>query len=897
MNTTLTEKFKAVAGESAKEVAVLFREGGDIHAFTYGELFSASQKTANWLHRKGIRKGDKIAILLENRPEWCMIYFGILMSGAVAVPLDSRSGIDRIEYCLGQTGARVIFASGKADIDRIRERTPVKEVIVIGEKQTDEAAFTRFKEIVDAPQDAVELHEIAPEEIASIIFTSGTTGPPKGVMLTHKNFYANFQSISKMESITPADNFLSILPLHHSFAFMVTFLAPLFLKAKITFIDTLKADAILGCLREQKVTILALTPQILEYFQKSIREQFLNVFRGLGTILDFLLDLSFKVSHRIGLNPAGPFLSRIRSAIAPDLRYFICGGAKLDEATARYFFKLGFTVIEGYGLTETSPVVSLNPPEAPRIGSAGKPVEGVEIRISKPDEKGVGEVLVKGDNVMKGYYRDEEATREAIEGGWFHTGDLGYVDSEGYLFMRGRLKDIIVLSSGENVSAEEVKTYYEKASSIKEMHVMPGPDSSKLVAVIVPEVSYFRKSGESDIHGKIKWDVERLSEELEPFKRVRDFVISSNELPKTRLGKVQRHKAEKIYYEKEKEGFERRKPAAEEDLSAVGERTLEMLRKQTGAKTISIDDHLEIDLAIDSLSRIELMTSLERGFDIQIDEDRYQKIFTVRELIGYIEEKNPEGVHKPEALERPWDEILHEEPSPDILRRIGTKKSSLDRFVTVLSSMLLRFIFRRGFRLEVFGKEHLEEHSYIICPNHGSYLDGFLIFSLVPLPQRMRLFFMGYSAYFEAPVIRSIISLMRVIPVDSSRNLIQAMQASSHVLRRGNHLCIFPEGARSITGELRSFKKGAAILSKELKVGIIPAYISGSYEAWKPGTFLPRPRPIRVIFGARHSAEDLERKGNAVDPESRGYEAISLGLRQEVLELKHRLRTLWHSPR
>jgi long-chain acyl-CoA synthetase len=889
MAEVLTEKLKETAEATPEQVAMFHDVSGAVREVTYGEIYSRSLKIAHWLCKIGVRKGDRVAVMMENRPEWSMCYFGILFCGAVAVPLDFQLSSEQVRYTLEKTRARAVFTSAKTVLSRIAEQKSVEHVVVTGEFDPAIEKTVPFDQVLATPEADCSLPRANPEDIASIIFTSGTTGPPKGVMLTHGNFYSNFISLSGIEQIRPDDNFLSILPLHHAFPFMVTLITPLFLRAGITYIDTLQMDAIRRSLRDRRITIVTATPQVLEYFHRSIEERIRNLPGSLEKAVKFLLNASWRVASRTGKNPAEPVLAKLRSGFAPHLRYLVSGGARLDEEVERAFLKLGFEVVVGYGLSETAPVVTMNPPEAPRIGSAGKPVKGVRVRIANPDEEGVGEVLIKGGNVMKGYYGDEEAGREALEDGWFHTGDLGVMDSEGYLFIRGRLKDIIVLSSGKNVSSEEVKEHYLKAPSIKEIHVMADPRAEKLTALIVPDFRALREFGISDVHAKVKRDLEQVSQSLESYKRVRDFVLTSEELPKTRLGKVERHKAERIYHEKKEGGESRGKPVAPEKISKIGQRVLEILSRETGSKNVQLSDHLELDLSLDSLTRVELMAALERGLAAKIDEERFNAIFTVEELIRYLEEIRPATLPEKEETRRSWDEILKEPPPAELVRDIGIHSSAGSRLITSLGSLIFDSLLGTAFRLESYGHEHLGERRYLICPNHASYLDGFAIFSSVSPSLRDRLFFMGFRPYFEVPVIRSLVRFMRIIPVESSRHLVEAMQASSLVLRSGKVLCIFPEGQASLTGKVEEFKKGVAILSRNLDVDVVPAYIDGSHDAWKPRTFLLKPHRIRVVFGKPCSSEELERTGRSMDPDANGYSAISLGLREEVLRLKRRL--------
>ncbi len=531
-------------------------------------------------------------------------------------------------------------------------------------------------------------------------------------------------------------------------------------------------------------------------------------------------------------------------------------------------------------------MVSINPPEAPRLGSVGQPLAGVEVQILNPDAGGVGEIFIRGDNVMAGYYQNEAATREAIRDGWFGSGDLGRRDEDGYLYVTGRLKDLIVLSSGKNVSAEEVAQHYLKSRKIKEIYVMPDIREEKLVAVVVPDFDHFRETGETDVYGEVKWQLEFFSQQLEPYKRVRDFVLYNKELPKTRLGKIKGYEVAALYRQRAGKRYEARQTALEEGVSALGERVIGILADKTGADKIYLDDHLELDLGLDSLALVELTSALEQRLAVEIKEEEFSEIFTVGELIRFLEDKEPVEKAEEEGLERSWSDLLKLNPSPALLQKIGLDLGFPGRLFTLLLSLILGLWFKLFFKLRVSGRERLGEAGYILCPNHASFLDGFLISGSVPYAFRDHLFFMGYSNYFEIPVVKDVIRLIRVIPVNSARHLVEAMQASAYVLRRGGILCIFPEGARSISGKLREFKKGVAILAKELGVKLVPVYIGGSFEAWGANAPCPRPHPIRVVFGREFSAAELQVAGLRVKSDARDYEAIVLGLREEVARLE-----------
>ena len=788
---------------------------------------------AHWLCRAGIKKGDRVVLLLENRPEWCLAYFGLQFSGAVAVPLDCQSRPETVEYVLSQTQAKILVTSDQI-LPTFQDFPSLEKIIVVGQQEPGGHKVAPWSDLMAASEADGPFPPAAPEDLASIIYTSGTTGPPKGVMLTHKNFCANFSSISKLEAVTPQDNFLALLPLHHAFPFMATLIVPLFSGAKVTFLNSLKAELILRCLKEQQVTILVVTPQVLQHFARGIQKRFEEMPWGSGAMLELFLDFSWKLRQSLGINPARPVIDKLKSAVGRRLRYFISGGAKLPADLARTFDKWGFTVLEGYGLTETSPVVSINPPAAPKIGSVGKPLTGVEVKILHPDLQGVGEILIRGDNLMAGYYRNPKATREVLRDGWFLSGDLGYMDRDGYLYVTGRSKDLIVLSSGKNISVEEVSQHYAQASTIKEILVLPDPQDEKLVAVVVPDLDHFRKTGETDIYGEVKWHLEYYSQQLEPYKRIRDFVLYNQELPKTRLGKIKAYEVAAIYRDLAGKRYQKRKSALEEGVSAIGERVVEILQTKTASALIALNDHLELDLGLDSLALVELLAALEETFGIQIRDGEFQGIFTVADLIRFLEGKQPRIIEELEERELTWGKILKAPPPSDLLEQIAIDETIKGRLFTLGCSLWLGPLFRLIFHLQVYGRRFLGSGSYILCPNHASYLDGFLLFAALPQSLRSRLYFLGYNKYFEVPVVRSLARWLHVVPVDSARHLVPAMQASAHILNQGGVLGIFSEGARTLTGELRPFKKGVAILAKEVGVPLVPVYIHGSFQAWGP---------------------------------------------------------------
>ena len=911
MPDTLHKKLKDVATQFPDKIVMQMKKGDSYLTYTYREFYDTSQAVAYFLIGLGVKKGDRVAIVLENRPEWGMIYFGIMLAGAIAIPLDPQSRQDEIKFFLSDSESRVAFTSNKllSLFTGLADSIPSLQKIIAVDIEKSSKDITSFSETTSAVPDLkslTSLPEASDQDTVSILYTSGTTGRPKGVTLTHKNFSSDFRSIDKLGLFSHKDNFLSILPLHHSFPFMATLIVPLFCRSKITYISSLKSDELLGCMREAGVTVLVAVPQLLHLFYGNIAGKIKKIpFLIRMPLLGFIETLR-SARKLTGINLSKLTLSKIHRTFGGNLRFFICGGAKLNEEAARFLVKIGFTILEGYGLTETSPAVTFNTLKKQKIGSVGKVIPDVELRIAEPDEHGIGEVAIKGPNVMKGYYRQEEETGEVLKDDWFYSGDLGYLDEQGYLYLTGRKKELIILSSGKNISPVEVESYYAQSPFIKGLCVLAigERDKEKLMAVIVPDMDYFRKVGEVNIYEKIKWDLENLSKQYPAYKRIMGFVVTSEDLPRTRLGKLKRFEIKDRYLDELKGLGSRKKdkkaPPAEEDLKILSSQTAKMiidiLSKQVDlGRQIRLDDHLETDLGIDSLGRVELMAVFEKIFRINISESWMAKIFTVREFILEAEKMILEGElqgDKARAVEAEiplWSGILNTDPDKNIVEKIDLSPGWIARTCSLFIGVILYIIFKLFWRLKVFGVKNLPlEGAFILCPNHASFLDAFLIVASLPRWLREHMFFLGFRAYFEVPLIRNIVRLIRVIPIDPGAQLVDAMQACAYVLRNGRAACLFPEGIRSIDGEVKEFKKGVGILAKELNIRLVPAYIKGSYESWPRTNRFPKLHPITIVFGRPKTIEELKKEGLRLGAKD-DYEAIALGTREEVVRLKTQL--------
>jgi len=668
--------------------------------------------------------------------------------------------------------------------------------------------------------------------------------------------------------------FLSILPLFHSYAFMAGLLFPLLIGSTISYCLSFKPEDVAHIIKENGVTTVPAVPQFLSLLRNKIFSKYDESSAIFKPLVLFFTKL------------------KVRKVFGSALRLFISGGARLEPDTAKDISKLGFKLLEGYGLTETSPVVTLNPPKKIKFGSVGKPIPGVEVRINNPDKSGIGEILIKGPNVMRGYFKRQDMTDQVIKGGWFYSGDLGYLDEEGYLFITGRSKEVIVLSSGRNVYPAELEEIYGSSPYIKELCILSKDEEKGLHTVIVPNFSYFRQMDVTNIRDKIKWELENISKELPPHNHIMGFTVIKEDLPRTRLGKIKRFELQERYGKIEEYQEAKEKIYSEGDRSLIeldaSKKILNFLEKKL-KKTITLDDNLEIDLGIDSLGRIELADGLESFLNIKIPNELIAKVFTIRELLNEINGLEKKGA--PEKAEKKifdWKELLSKLPSEDVLLKVRLTPSMRDKIFIFALQRFLLFIFKAFWHLEAEGKERLPRRGpYILCPNHTSYLDGFIVAASIPYKLELATFFLGYAAYFEHPLIAWGVKLCRLIPLDPNARLVEAMQISSHVLRNGKVMCIFPEGIRSIDENVQKFKKGVGILAKELNVPLVPVFIKGSHFAWPRTRRFPQSYPLKIIYGHPLSASELLEKSKDTDADE--YERITLALREEVLKLSRDL--------
>jgi long-chain acyl-CoA synthetase len=525
-----------------KVTALYHCENHEWKNWSYGQITAKVKQVSDYLIEQGIEEDDRIAILSESRPEWVVAFLVSVRCAAVVVPLDVKLTQIELAAILDDAQPTLIFASA-AYFDMamaLQKQTPsLRNVILLNSdpSRPDVRSIDSLHAVTNH-----EVRDRASTETALIVYTSGTTGKPKGVMITFRNLLYQCNCFEQIVKANSKDLFLSILPLNHLFEFSIGLLGVLYSGARICYANTLYPHELVEIMREKKVTRMITVPLFLKMLKSSIEKQI----RSAGPRRERIFRALFRVARRIPQKSVRRLLFRaVHQKFGGKLHEFTCGGAQLDVEVAEFFETLGITVLQGYGLTETSPVVAVNTPEHNRLGSVGRPLPGTELRITAERE-----ILVRGPSVMRGYYKHPDLTREVVdEEGFFHTGDIGMVDADGFLRITGRIKNIIVLGSGKKVSPEEVESVLAETPLFKEVCVVGRISQERLsegtesvCAVVVPSDSLTDGCGKNAdlIAEHVQNEVQRLGEQLAPYKRPSKTVVRFEDLPKTSTRKVKR---------------------------------------------------------------------------------------------------------------------------------------------------------------------------------------------------------------------------------------------------------------------------------------------------------------------------------------------------------------------
>jgi len=845
----------------------------DVESHTYPELQRMAESVGRWLRDNRLPDGARCAFLAGNSPRWVAAYLGTLAAGGTTVPLDTAFHADQITKLLRDSGSTYLFTEDKFLKNAQDAVSELPVTIVLLDKSAG-AGASKFADLdtmfATGPGNFTPV-PAKPDDVASILYTSGTTSDPKGVMLTQANLVGEIECVFAALKVGPGDAILGILPLFHALAQMANLLLPLVIGARVVYLESLNTTELLRALQERRITLFCCVPQffylIHERIQKEIAQR--------GALARAAVDVLMRITAAMrgaGINTGKLFFGRIHHLLGRDMRYLITGGSRFDPKVAGDFYALGFDILQAYGLTETTGGACCTLPEDNVLGSVGKPFPGVEVKIvnARAQETGAaaGEIAIRGPIVMKGYYNRPDATAAVLKDGWLHTGDLGYLDSRGHLFITGREKDVIVLASGKNIYPEEIEAHYSKTPYVKEICVLglrsrPGePFSERLHAVVVPNFELMRQRKIVNAKEVLRFDIEGLSAQLPSTKRILSYDIWREDLPRTTTRKLKRFEIEKRVEQMHAAGAE---PSGEVPAAQLTHQdrdwlarpevqpALKVIAGTTGkaVEEIRPNDNLELDLGLDSMQRVELLVAVETALGAALDESLASEVYTVRELVDAVREKAPAAQGLPGAAAAPvgWREVLQTDPTDPEALAVTEPRPFMMRFWFMVARLINIFA-RDFFHLKVSGVEKLPKVGpCIISPNHQSYFDPPVVISNFPWHVFQQGFVIGTSEVFGSGFMRRLARSLKLVPVDPDANLLLGMKAGAYGLRHGRMLLLYPEGERTLDGAPKTFKKGAAILSIHLQVPIYPVAIEGFFEAWPRGKPFQRFAPLKVMFG------------------------------------------------
>ena len=544
---TLRDLVRETTDRFSDKVALATKYRGTYRSTSYRQLGERVEELAAGLALLGAEKGDRVAILGDNRTEWAVSYLSIVSAGLVAVPVDKDLKLKEIRHILDFSGTKIVLCGGRY-LDLVQEMRPGLERLqkVVSFEEDAGSADLSFPDLLDRGLRASQeegrdtpRNPVRPNDLAAILFTSGTMGRSKGVMLSHGNLASNILATSKFVSINNQDRVLSVLPLHHAYECTCGFLTALYQGASIYHAENLRR--ILDNMVEVRATVLLGVPLLFETMyrriDRGIREKGIRKF--------YIARRVASISEHLGLNLRRRLFKQIHDRCGGGLRLLITGGAAINPEVPRRFRDVGIQCIQGYGMTEASPLISVNREDDYRDGSVGRPIPGVDVRIDDD------EILASGPGIMLGYYENEEATRETIRDGWLHTGDLGYLDEDGFLVINGRRKSVIVTPNGKNIYPEEIEAALNEEPYVAEALVWGGPSldpaEAEVQAILVPDRETFDLElgnsayDNSQIREALEGVIKRVNRDLANYKRIRKFSVRDEEFEKTTTGKIKRY--------------------------------------------------------------------------------------------------------------------------------------------------------------------------------------------------------------------------------------------------------------------------------------------------------------------------------------------------------------------
>jgi long-chain acyl-CoA synthetase len=846
---TLATLVDEMAERHDLSLALQRMEEDGLSRVTFRDVQARSNAVAARLAAKGVTKGDTVVLSAPNHPDWAIAYFGIVRAGAVAVPIDAAMEASLRANLVRESGAKITITAENLH------------------------AFTEADPTLHRP--AVE---IEPGDIASLIYTSGTTGTPKGVRLTHQNFVSLIAALAPIFPLNGGDRVLSVLPLHHTFEFTCGLLLPFSRGARIVYLDELNGERVTAGLKAARVTAMVGVPALWQLLERRIVAQVKDKGPVAEAVFHWAAELNRLIGKNFGVDAGRVLFGPVHDALGGNIKYLISGGAALPKETQKLFAGLGLHLAEGYGLTEASPVLTVAKP-SPKSppGQVGKPVPGVTIRIADPDEHGVGEVLAKGPNVMAGY-TDAEATARVIDAdGWLHTGDLGKLDRNGHLVIVGRLKDVIVTASGENVYPDDVEAKLGKIQNVVELALVgvEAPNGGERIACLaVPE-----KDESIDRAARLDRAMKSLRDALAklPYGQQPAIVhLVDAPLPRTATRKVKRSEVRGIL---QRTMQATARPA---DGEAHVNGVMRAIAAVRGKDVGEIQSALTLlgDLGFDSLTMTELTVALEAKYGA-IDPAQLHACHTVADVERIVEGRRsiaPSRTKTIEGREKDADDDALPE-IPQELKDLGKKLigKAQDAFYGGIMTP------------KITGRAFIPQNrNTIVVSNHASHLDmGFVRHALGTYGEDI-VSLAAQDYFFEGNGLRRAFfeNFTNLVPLDRKGSLRQAERQAAEVIEQGRTMLIFPEGTRTTDGEIQEFKPLVGHLALTYGVDILPIWLGGTRDALPKGSVLvPRKRNLEARIGPPLTVADMKRLTVGMTPADAAREVARLA-RQAVQALK-----------
>lgn len=820
---------KAIINRSYPGKNALITSQGNV---TYSQLLKSVEHFARLFEGKAY---SKVAIYAENSPSWIYAFYAALQNKCIAVPIDFLASAEDVAYIIDDCRPELLFTSlaMKEALEKVSQKTKFQPEIMVFEEIIPDESVPESQWIGPADNDST----------AVIIYTSGTTGSPKGVMLSYTNIHENMRAVIDCQIFTAERQVMIFLPLHHVFPLVGSMMTPLFVGTTIPIAPSMQSADLMKTFTDNQVGVFLGVPRLYELMYRGIKAKI-----DKSPVGKALLWLVLKTKNR---NLGKKIFKKVHQGFGGHLQYMIAGGAALNKEVGHFFYGIGFDILEGFGMTEAAPMITFPRPGRVKIGSTGEALPGLKVEIRD------GEIVAKGPSIMKGYYNRPEETAEVIIDGWLHSGDLGYLDKDGFLYITGRKKEIIVLPNGKNINPVELEMKLEGFSkAIKEAGVFLHQEM--LHAVILPDLGFLAENGISDLHAYFRDQViTPFNAELSSYKRIMQFTLINTELPRTRLSKLQRFKLAELLLPKEKQKNVVTEPQTPEyhAIKSFIETQVDM--------DILPDHHLVFDISMDSLSKLSLIDFIEKSFGIKFSEEQLVRFHSIRKIAEHIQANKL--FHRTDH-DSSWSGDLKDDSD------VVLPKSSFLLFPIVNS---VRAIFRLFFKFEARGMENIPEGPCFLAPNHETKLDPFLVLSYLDRDTLKNTFSYAKKDHVKSAVRRYLASRTNVIVMDLSKDLKNSILKMAEVVKQGKKILIFPEGTRTLSGEMGTFKKTYAILSAELNIPIVPVAITGAYEAMSSGK-------KKIKRGEKISIEFLP----AIYPEGMTPEELNDLVKQRIVEAR-----------